>query len=150
MKSFATHDVDLGPCDCPGTPHDHDHATIKDRFTYGDVRRILSAIATPGVEGLGLGQQIMFWRAIVTWTKTGDDGQPLAVSLDAIDDLTPEQAQSLVAAVDNDDYARQLGIPILPNRNGGSSPDGPVDSPISATSTPASSTTTDSETISPI
>ncbi len=146
---FATHEVELGPCDCPGTPHGTDRATIKARFTYGDVRRILAALATPGIDGLGLAQSVMFWRALVSWNKTDEAGKPLAITYDAVEALAPEQARPLVAAVDNDDYARQLGIPTLPNPSGESSPAGPADSPTSETSTPESSTPT-TPPISPI
>ena len=112
--------LDLGPCECAGSPHESDWAIAKDRLSYGDVRRVVWGAEVGG----GLGQQQLAVRALLEWNlTTTEKGKtvPLAISGEAIDDLTPRQAGLLLRELNREDYL--LGGP-LPNPSGAPSPSG--------------------------
>jgi len=146
MSDFETVEFDLGPCDCPGTPHGVDRATRKVHLLYGDKRRIAAAMASQSVEGdtLGLAQVVLFTRALVSWTKTDERGNRLPITIETIDNLSVEQGTALIRNIDTYAYSVQLGfaVPPPPNAFGEPSQDG-LAAP--AASSPSAETTSPSE-----
>lgn len=137
--------ITLGPCQCPGKPHAVDSARMKgpEELRYGDVRRIRGAVGMASTDALGLANSMLLSRVVSWWNLTDEDGHPIPITVDAIDEMHPDQALKLMAAIDDDEgYAVALGIQKatvpLPPENGESSPAGPGASPTSETSQPMS------------
>lgn len=155
---FAKTHVELGPCECPGSPHtDGDWADVKDRLTFGDVRRVAGVMNGIALDSTAM----MLARAVVAWDLVDEKGQPIPIptrdngwtDLTAIDGLSVEQSQKLRAVVDTEQYAVQLLSVAakgeaaqpdpLPNRSSGPSADGSAEtSTPTPTTSPTSSPTT--------
>lgn len=146
--TFTKTRIELGPCECPGSPHtDGDWAEVKQRLQFGDVRRIAAAMFAGDL----VGTATMLGRAIVAWNLVDDKGQPVPIpvlpngdtDLTAIDELSVEQSQALRVVLDSEEYAVQLRAAPLPNPPSGPSADGsaPSSDPTTTTS-PTSSPTT--------
>jgi len=155
--SYATHPVDLGECDCPGKPHAHDEAVVKDRFTFGDLRRIAYAMGDDG----GLVQSVTVARGVDSWNlvREARNGlglvvgtEPLPVSVETVDELAPEQARKLTEEFSKPEYDRQLRASLgLPPKDEEVPPDGKVP-PVSGETSPdglAEPTSSNSETSTP-
>lgn len=113
--------IDLGLCECPGTPHERDTATVKSRLTYGQRRIVTGHMDSRD----GLGQAFLFLMAIEEWTLVGKDGKPLPVDIGNLDSLSSRQSQALVEALDTADDPYILGGPVLlPNPSSGPSASG--------------------------
>lgn len=107
---METTTVDLGPCHCPGTPHERDEAVIvlPKSMTYGAQRRIQSAYALEVEDERmgrdrfgGLADATLMATCTVSWTCLGEDGKGLAIgtrepnAVNAIDLLDPLTAMAL-------------------------------------------------------
>lgn len=148
---FPTTRVELGPCECPGSPHkDGDFALVKDRLTFGDVRRVAGLLFSDDLGSTAM----MIARAIVSWNLVElVDGQVRPVhiptyengttDLAALDGLSVEQSQALRKVIDSQKYTVQImGAPDpLPNPPSGPSADGSAESTDLKTSEPTSPTT---------
>ncbi len=119
----VTHKVSMGDCRCPGTPHDEDFAWVKDRLTFGDLRRIAWGFMQPEA----LAQAILLVQGIDWWNLVSEirDGSgnvagsiPLAVDIAGVDELDPDQAQYLIDEFSKPEYERQIrrgvGVPEPP------------------------------------
>lgn len=137
----------IGPCECPGTPHASvespsmvigddematagplvrgDWAEFKDRLTFGDKRRISAALFL----GEGYVQAVAIQRSVISWSLTDAEGKVRPISIEQIDDLSPEQADEIRRIADRPLFRRAL-----PNATGGSSQDGSADSSTPTTS----------------
>lgn len=136
--SFDTHRVPMGPCECPGKPHGEDEAVVKDRFTFGDIRKIAWAMQQADF----LAQTVTVVCGVVEWNLLyaapnghgGSDIVPLPVDVEAFDSFEPEQARFLLDEFSKPEYDRQLrrGLKIpepvtegeVPNPSGETSQDG--------------------------
>jgi hypothetical protein len=122
---MKTQTVDLGPCRCPGTPHERDSAEITrpEALEFAVLRRVWAArdsevrpalgFAGETLGGLTLATFIAF--ATVSWTLTDERGRPIpiglahgAASLAAVDGLLFDAAAALVAAFDAGSYVSLL------------------------------------------
>jgi len=123
--------IALGPCGCPGTPHDTDYVTIAQELGYGD-RGILSQLArNKGPEAYEQGIVIVGVKA---WTLVLPDGKPRPIDTTQVAQLDMATMRRLLA----DDV---LGLLFADEDDG--PPNGPDDpspsgSPESDTSTPTS------------
>lgn len=134
--------VDLGPCDCPRSPHVNDWADCRDNLTYGDLRRSLES---PGVTTLML-------RCTDAWSLVDARGAKLPISIESFDSLSLPQATRLVrhynAPAYRDQVLRFTGDLTdetpeagLPNPSSGPSADGSAETPAQPTSSPATDAT---------
>src|ERR1035437_365974 len=107
---METRTVDLGPCHCPGTPHERDEAVIvmPVSMTYGAQRRVQSAYALEVEDERagrdrfgGLADATLMAVCTFSWTCLNPDGKPLAIGVrepnatNAIDALDPLTAMAL-------------------------------------------------------
>lgn len=60
----ATRPVTIGPCRCPGTPHEADTADIVVRFGYGELARIRQTTRAAGLEA---GYQVAILLGVKRW-----------------------------------------------------------------------------------
>jgi hypothetical protein len=72
----ATRRVDLGLCDCPGTPHGTDWADIRDRLSGIEVARF-GGSSDDEAAGIAAGY-------ILAWSLLDDDGEPVAITGEAV------------------------------------------------------------------
>lgn len=150
---FATTHIELGPCECPRSPHkDGDWADVKDRLQFGDVRRIAGVLSGIALDGTAM----MIARSIVAWNLTDAEAKPIHIpvhdngwtDLTTVDGLSIEQSQKLREVIDTERYAVQLLSESakpdpLPNPSSGPSADGSAEtSTPTPTTSPTSSPTT--------
>jgi hypothetical protein len=110
---METRTIDLGPCHCPGTPHERDEAVIRKSIDPWLLLRVLHiyvgeytrALAGDVRQG-GLAMATLMAMATVSWNRVDELGGPIPISgaddsasLAAIDGLPPEQAQALLDAL---------------------------------------------------
>jgi len=113
--TMSTRTVDLGPCHCPGTPHEHDSAEIRKpesidswlllrvlHIFVGEYTRALAGDARQG----GLALATLMAIVVVSWNRVDELGGPIPIgnpddpaSLTAVDGLLPDQAQALLDAL---------------------------------------------------
>lgn len=134
----ATRPVTIGPCRCPGTPHETDTADIVVRFGYGERGRIRQ---TTRVAGLEAGYQVAILLGVKRWTLVLADGTIRPIDAEQIGRLDEGTVNRLLA---DDLLGDAFEEDPLPNPLGDPSPSG---SPASATQTqttpePPSSTST--------
>ena len=90
----ATRTVDLGPCECPGTPHERDEALIRSELSGSEIARIVSASQTDESEA-----SAAFAPYVLSWNLLDPDGQPTEPSADLLTQLMATTLQSLVTAI---------------------------------------------------
>lgn len=158
--SVTTSRYNIGPCECPGTPHAStlspayttapdetgemmasagemvpgDWAEFKDRLTFGDKRRIAAA----AWQSDGLIQTVAILQSVQAWSLTDERGEVLPINISTIDELSPEQGDLILKISDRPVFKRDS----LPNSTSGSSVHGPAPTSTqnsSPTSTPTSS-----------
>lgn len=83
--------VDLGPCECGGTPHESDWAELRAELTTADLRR---ALALDGLDDQGVAAGLV--EFIPAWNLLGADGEPCPPSADSIAALNFTTAQLLI------------------------------------------------------
>lgn len=77
----ATRTADLGPCECPGTPHDNDWAKVRAEYSGSDTSRIADASTEDELEAARI-----LAEYVVEWNLLDPDGK-----------AWPPSAESLVA-----------------------------------------------------
>lgn len=148
--AFAVSRYNIGPCECPGSPHSDaetptfvlgedglatagdpakgDWAEFKDRLTFGDIRAIKAVMFFSD----GIVRTVGILRSLVAWSLTDELGTAVPITIESIDALSGDQGERIETIADRPMFIRRP----LPNATGGSSPDGSAE-----TSTPTSSTT---------
>ena len=127
----ATHSVDLGECDCPGSPHDSDSAEVVDRHDYGGMSVIAAAASMdePSFLRRLIRAGIKSWN-LVTLDKDGNH-VPLAINDYNVERLAGRQQFALLADINKQDVI--LGLQ-LPNTRGAPSGGGRATKPRPRTS----------------
>lgn len=75
----ATKTVDLGPCDCPGTPHESDWAKVRAEASAEEAERFLdTGSLTPETAAEAVAAFIPEWNLL------GPDGKPWPPSTEAV------------------------------------------------------------------
>lgn len=136
----ATIEVDVGPCQCPNTPHDRDRITARTELGYGAQTAIGDAIVrSDGVMVWGEGKLKLLELAVVSWNLLDHEGKDVPVSVAAIRLLDEATVDTVATAIDD-----AVEKAKLPNGSGapsvGSSP-GSASSAPTADQTPSSPTT---------
>lgn len=93
VDSTATRTISLGPCECPGTPHEADEAVIHERLGYGPLLHI--GLAASNEESI----LRLLEHALVRWNFLGADGKPVSVSRESIEALDSDTAALISEAV---------------------------------------------------
>ena len=112
VDSNATRTIPVGPCDCPGTPHEADEAVIRERLGYGSLLHIGSAPTEEEAKVL------LLMQALVSWNFLGADGKPVPVARESIEALEAATARTISEAVD--DVVSEMSA-ALPNASGAAS-----------------------------
>lgn len=101
MSRFAnragTVRVDLGPCQCPGTPHESDWAEHRTGLGYGDFGAI--ALVAQGGDVFAAKRKTIE-VAVVAWNLLGEDGEPAPLGEDSVFALDIETAEAIYASID--------------------------------------------------
>jgi hypothetical protein len=121
MSRFAdptvTARLDLGPCQCPGTPHASDYIEMRTELGARDVLAVATGDSLDALATL-----------IVGWNLLDNDGTPAPVDRDHIDRLYADSFDALNGWIEG-----RVRVSSLPNGSGAPSADG---SPESAYPTP--------------
>jgi len=70
IDAGAGREVDLGPCDCPGTPHERDTATIRSQLSGSEIAVLQ---ATPTGDELAASEAVT--PLILSWNLLGPNGE---------------------------------------------------------------------------
>lgn len=137
----GTTTVDLGPCQCPGTPHDRDTAEVREGLGWADLVDVRSADRTPGQRAL-----ILVTRAVASWTLLEADAEGRAVpvpvseaNVHRLDDATSDLLWPACYA------AFEAAQAPLPNASGAPSPDSRPERDSSTLTTPTPARLTSSK-----
>lgn len=130
-RPISTRRIDLGPCGCPGAPHESDWIDVYEVIAWDD----LVDVAEAGTEGAA--RRRFHARAIHRWSFIDAEGRPVPVSEDTVRLLSPAALDALAGPL-----AEVLERSRLPNGRGAPSPRsrrGSASSPQTTTRTPGSS-----------
>lgn len=131
----ATKEVDLGPCQCPNTPHLRDTATVRTQLGTGARGRIAAAYGS-GVVGSGDASQLALQalkECLLAWNLIGPDGKPAPITAESIEDLDGDTVSALFVPISE----LLNGRATLPNGSGGISVPSPQEAPPSIPAIPA-------------
>lgn len=130
------------PCVCPGTPHDEDVVTLKDRLSFHEATAIRKGIrlATDDDDPMATEERLAravegyILQGIAAWTLVDERGKRLPVSRVAIAEhiLAHDEAAFLVGEAADPLYAGAVVLPLL-RRASSSSPSTPTASSTSPT-----------------
>lgn len=104
--------VDLGPCDCPGKPHDKDWMKVRPKLTYGETLELGDAYGTGGTKA---GVTFLLTAAIIEWSWVDEAGKPVPIETETFENLEPDVADRLNTLVTKEKKAD-------PKRSGARSP----------------------------
>lgn len=112
----ATRTVDLGTCECPGTPHPNDFIEIRSSLAPGECNAVF------GITRLEPRKQAaVLVDFLVRWNLNGADGEPMPLDADSLFLLDAPSQQALGEALG--EVAVESAT--LPNRFGAPSPASP-------------------------
>lgn len=106
----ATFDLDLGECQCSGTPHSNDWVHLRKFQSYADWLAVVDA----GNVGMEEFNRVRFLRRIKAWNLTDEKGRPVPVTNKTIADLDQPTSNKIQAAL-NDLDEEVKDEPVLPN-----------------------------------
>lgn len=102
----ATRTVDLGPCECPGAPHENDWAKVRADLAATDIA-LLSATNSYTIAGVAA-------EFVVEWNLLGPNGEPWDPNGEALTALKTPTLTLIVSALTD---AIKAATP-LPNTSG--------------------------------
>lgn len=112
VDSNATRTIPIGPCECPGTPHEQDEVVIHERLGYGPLLYI--GVAPTDEEG----SMRMMIQTIISWNLLGADGKPMPANRESIELLDGTTAGVIERAIN---AVVSETSPALPNGSGAAS-----------------------------
>lgn len=92
--TLATTEVDLGPCQCPGTPHERDWIKVRAEFSGSEI----SALASVD-EDDEAGVAATIARYVVEWSLLGPNGEPWPPGPDSLLALKQSALVSITNAI---------------------------------------------------
>jgi hypothetical protein len=99
--------VELGPCDCPGKPHETDTVRIRESLSYADHLHLVDA------NNLGVQEALwaLFNMRVAGWNLVDEKGKPLLLSRGNWQNLSSEIAskiQDAISEVQDSDETAEL------------------------------------------
>lgn len=89
--------VNLGECECPGTPHpEGDWMKVRPKITYGEYLELGEKARSSAREG----EFYLFITKIVEWNWVDEDGKPVPIDFGTFDALDPLAAAKLLSKLD--------------------------------------------------
>lgn len=111
MSRFADPDaiarLDLGACQCPGTPHESDWLSYRTQLGYADIGRIAAVAATGDVMAAKRETLIV---AVTSWNLLGPDGEVPSIDTDSVGALDFGTAEAAYDAI-NEAIAERMTVP---------------------------------------
>jgi hypothetical protein len=110
------------PCPCPGTPHDGDVVTLRDRLGFLEATAVRKGVMLAGGDGpmatedrLAKAVEGFVLLGVVAWSLVDEEGKPVPVSKVAIAErlLTHDEAAFEVGEAADDLYAAAVLLPLL-------------------------------------
>ena len=131
-----TRTVSLGPCECPGSPHEEDTAEVYRVLGWDDLVDIGTA------DSDGASRRILVTRAVASWSleeRNGDGtNHPVPVVEAVVRLLDPATLEKLAESV-NEAYDKAKAP--LPNASSEASPRSPDETPSTQTTQPTAKPT---------
>jgi hypothetical protein len=87
----ARRTVPLGPCDCPGTPHEQDEAYIRDRLSGQEIAQYAQSSNETAAEVTA--------EFVLGWNLLGNKGEAVAVTAASLLLLDAQSLSTLVNAI---------------------------------------------------
>ena len=100
----ATETVEIGPCQCPSTPHGTDTVRIRKRLSYADQLHLADASNQSMTEALWT----LFNLRVAGWNLTDERGRPVPLSRanwQNLDEDTAKAVQEAINSLGKDDEA---------------------------------------------
>ena len=114
----ATRTVQLGPCECPGTPHDEDWAKVRSDLSATDLAVLLR------LDGMEQDEAVeALLPYIPEWNLLGDDGEVAPIDLASVSGLK-RQTSALIGDTVAEVIKENLGLPNSPAAPSPASPRG--------------------------
>lgn len=96
--------VELGPCQCPGKPHDHDSARVVQRFGQDDIVAISEAGLGAARERGGFNVMASELKevelGVVDWTMVDTEGNPIPVTERTVGALDQADLAKIIEALE--------------------------------------------------
>jgi len=92
----ATKQVELGPCECPDSPHPVDFIRLSLRYSYMDKMGLADAFGN-GVEAAA---RYRFLKRVKDWNLSDDKGRKLPITHAVLGDLNDPTATKIWEAID--------------------------------------------------
>jgi hypothetical protein len=120
----VTATIDLGPCRCPGTPHERDSAQVRSQIGDGELRSAYATAVRVDPDGEryfdeAAGDDAAAARFTRSWTLLDAAGEPVPITPAWISRLDTETRTALLAPLNAAIAARSAP---LPNGSGARSP----------------------------
>lgn len=118
----ATASIDLGACQCPGTPHEADEAVVRWQISGSALARIGRAQLDSAVRGdpLAAYRQTVL-ETVVSWNLLTEKGDPAPIVESTVGELDVDTLRTIAEQAD----ALITGKGELPNASGAPSPASP-------------------------
>ena len=87
--------IELGPCECPGKPHDTDTVRIRETLSYADHLHLVDANSGGVTEALWA----LFNMRVAGWSLLDEKGKPLPLSRATWQNLSSEVASKIQDAI---------------------------------------------------
>lgn len=87
--------VELGPCQCPGTPHDTDTVRLRKRLSYADQLHLADASNVSMTDALWT----LFNLRVVGWNLADEKGKPVPTSRAMWQNLDEDTAKAISDAI---------------------------------------------------
>lgn len=92
VNTTATRTVDLGPCECPGTPHARDEALVRAEMSNQDILDFANS-----EDGEETAEAVA--NLTIGWNLLGDDGKPCPPTKEAVLALFTPTLRSLIKGI---------------------------------------------------
>ena len=99
--------VELGPCECPGKPHDTDTIRIRKHISYPDMLHIGDAASMGSVEAVWT----VFNIRVGGWNLVDEKGKPLALSRSVWQNLSESLAEKVNNAIGEAEDGDETELP---------------------------------------
>ena len=132
----------LGPCTCPGTPHERDEVYLRPKL---GMARALAIIKTLPVNDMAVTEmQLALGYArfgIESWNLSNGTGQPMEVDGEHLTRFAEEDPRAIVVAMRGDDlYSEEVMAPLRSMAAASSPTSATTDATSASTGTPPSTT----------